>query len=184
MNKLLFSTLCLALFSISVVSYAQDGDAFGFDSRGLFCAQDETKDYAVFEMPNLSAAEIKAALFTKLSSMFKSPKDVITNISDGIIQLEGYASRVYYDTRDTASLPADLSFTIIIQIKDGKVRYNVPTVNQIYLQNFPFLGTARLNMEKPLSSLVEKDSNRASVAEYFNDLVNILNSSIRASDEW
>ena len=165
-------------------SLAQNPNAFGFNSRGIYSAQDETKDYAVFEMPNLSATQIKAALFSKLSSMYKSPKDVITNISDSIIQLEGYASNVYYDIRESASCPADFSFTMIIQIKDGKVRYNIPIINQIYLQDFPFLGTARLNMEKPLSSLVTSPADRTSVAQYFNKLINTLNNAIRTSDDW
>jgi hypothetical protein len=78
----------------------------------------------------------------------------------------------------------DFSFSIIIQIKDGKVRYNLPVINQIYMQNVPVLGTAKLNMALPLSSLVKTDSNRASVARYFNNLINTLNNSIRTAEDW
>lgn len=184
MNKFIIPTILLALFGLNSLLLAQESKPFGFDNRGLFIRQDETKDYAVFEMPNISASQIKASLLAKLSSMYKSPKDVITSISDSIIQLEGYASHVYYDSRESATCPADISFTIVIQIKDGKVRYNIPTVKQIYLQNFPFLGTARLNMEMPLSSLVKTEDNKSAVARYFNNLVGTLNDSIRSSDDW
>ena len=181
MNKFIISIISLALFGICSFSYAQNKQAFGFDDRGLYCAQDEDKDYAVFEMPDLSANQIKGSLYTKLTSMYKSPKDVITNISDSIIQLEGYASHVYYSETKNAM---DFSFNIIIQIKDGKVRYDIPNITQIFMLDVPILGTARFNMEKPLSSLVDNESDRLHVANYFNNLVDELNNSIRATDDW
>ena len=88
MKKLIISTICLFLFGFNSVSQAQNNPVFGFDRRGLFSTQDETKDYVVFEIPDMSAAQIKGAIYTKLSTMYASPKDVITNISDNIIQLE------------------------------------------------------------------------------------------------
>ena len=165
-------------------SYSQSADAFGFDGRGFYNPNDESKDYSVFNMPDVSASQIKSALFTRLSSIFKSPKDAITSISDNIIQLEGYAESVYISRKESATCPVDISFTLIIQIKDGRVRYNFPTIKQIYLRNFPYLGTARLDMSKSLTTLISTSQDRESVAKYFNKLVTALNSAINAENDW
>lgn len=162
----------------------EDGKAFGFDFRGIYSIQDESKDYVVFSMPDISASQIKASLYSKLSSMYSSPKDAITNVSDNIIQLEGYASRVYLAKKSTSIYPVDIAFSIIIQIKDGKIRYNIPTIKQIYIQNVPVLGTASLDMTKPLRQLISEDEDREAVASYFNKLIQVLNSSISEEDDW
>ena len=47
---------------------------FVFDDKGIYSAQDSSKDYVVYEKPNMSASELKAAVLSAISSLFKSPK--------------------------------------------------------------------------------------------------------------
>lgn len=154
---------------------------FGFTKAVFISNQNSENDYVVFEVPDMSASELKASVFTTLSSMFKSPKDVITNISDNMIQLEGYGERVY--SSGTEYGRKDVAFSIVIQFKDGKVRYNKPVINQIYT-DWPLSGMARLDMSKSLSTLIDEGQPRKSVEYYFNNLIKKINSQLEKSNDW
>ena len=152
---------------------------FGFDSRGIYSMQNANNDYIVYEVPGMSASDLKGAALSAISSHYKSPKDVVTSLGDNIIQLETFASSVYVSK---AKYPHDMSYSIIIQFKDGKIRYNIPTVKQIWASG-TILGSLKLDMSKSLSTLVE-GSDRQSVAKEFNNLVDYINKKIKESDDW
>lgn len=156
--------------------------AFDF-STGSFISRQTSEDFVVYEVPSMSASELKTAVFTILSTLYKSPKDAITNISDNMIQLEGYASRVYYTKAGDDSYGKDILFDMVIQFKDGKVRYNKPIVKMIYTE-WPLAGMAKLNMELPLSKLVKESDSRISVQSYFNNLISNINHKIVQSNDW
>ena len=156
--------------------------SFGFDT-GEFVSRQGHDDYVVYEIPEMSAADLKGAVFTALTSMYKSPKDVITNLSDNMIQLEGYASDVYYFTAGDYRYGCDLQFSIIIQFKDGKVRYNKPTITQIYMDS-PLSRKLKKDMTKPLSVLIDENTDRLKVENYFNELIGLINSKLKKSNDW
>ena len=103
-----------------------------------------------YEVSGVSASAIQASVMSTLSSLFKSPKDGVTKLSDGIIQVDGYATNVYYENAGSSSYPTDISFTMVIQIRDGKIRYNVPTIKQIYWRNVPLLGNWSCGYEQTI----------------------------------
>jgi hypothetical protein len=115
--------------------------------------------------------------------MYKSPKDVITTLSDSMIQLEGYAAGVYGKYAGDTYYKRDVLFNLVIQFKDGKVRYNAPAIKQIYTE-WPLSGMARLDMSKPLSVLVEDSSSRKKFEDYFRRLIDSINSQLEKSNEW
>ena len=157
---------------------------FGFDNRGLYSKQNPSNDFVIYEIPNMSASDLKAATLSAISSLFKSPKDVVTNLGDNIIQLERYASGVYYTKTESDVYPTDMSYSLIIQFKDGKVRYNIPSVKQIWITGVPMLGKLKLDASLPLTTHVKEDGQRAMVVGEFNDMLDAINKKIKSANDW
>jgi hypothetical protein len=156
---------------------------FDFSDGSFKSKQNPTNDFVVYEIPDMKVAELKAAVYTALSSMFKSPKDVISNLSDNMLQLEGYASDVYSTKAGDYWYSHDLVFDLVIQFKDGKVRYNIPTIKMIYAE-WPLPGMAKLDMSKPLDELISEDDSRIRVGAYFESLIKHINLSLQSSNNW
>ena len=154
---------------------------FSFDT-GEFISNQGTDDYVVYEVPNMSASELKSAIYTALSSMYASPKDVITNLSDNMIQVEGFKENIYSFRVGSSIYFNDILFNMVIQFKDGKVRYNRPTIKMLYIGS-P-IGKLRADMSLGISKLIEREENRKSVDLYFWNLLRELNSKLQKSNEW
>lgn len=155
-----------------------------FTDAGLVSMQDASKDYLVYEVPGLSASELKASTLNTISSMYSSPKDVVTSLSDNMIQLEGYISRAYYSKAGTDFYPVDFTFAWTMQFKDGKIRINIPKIKQFYVTNVPLMGSLRLDMSNPISVLVDEDSNRRGVAFKLNELISAICKNAKSANDW
>ena len=155
-----------------------------FTDAGLVSKQDPSKGYMVYEVPGLSASELKASTLNTISSLYSSPKDVVTNLSDNMIQLEGYVTRVYYSKAGDSLYPVDFSFNITIQFKDGKIRFNIPTIKQIYMTGVPLLGVAKLDMSKPITVLVDDSTHRSMIAFKLNDLIEAIGKNAKSANDW
>lgn len=176
------SSICLSAQVNDEIAESNSKCRFDFDN-GYFVGCQAATDYVVYEIPEMSAGELKSAAYTVLSSMYKSPKDVITSLSENMIQLEGYASKVYGKWAGESYYNRDILFCLVIQFKDGKIRYNIPAIKQIYSE-WPLSGMARLDMNKPLSFLVDDSESRQKVEDYFNRLIQSVNSKLKESAEW
>lgn len=158
---------------------------FKFTNSGLISAQNSSNSYVVYEIPGMSAMEIKAATMTTISSMYNSPKDNINNLSENMIQLEGYMSRVYYSVMNNGDrYPVDIAFNWVIQFKDGKIRFNTPTFKQIYITNVPIMGSLKLDMSKPIQTLIDKEPDRLQVATKFNNLIKEIGKKAKSANDW
>ena len=158
---------------------------FNFTNSGFISAQNLNNSYVVYEIPGMSAAEVKAATMTTISSMYNSPKDNINNLSENMIQLEGYMSRVYYSVMNNGDrYPVDIAFNWVIQFKDGKIRFNIPTFKQIYITNVPLMGSLKLDMSKPIQTLIDIDSNRTLVVSEFNNLIREISKKAKSANDW
>lgn len=156
---------------------------FGFGYGKFVSLQPSNVGFVVYEIPGMSASELKSSALTTLSSMYKSPKDAITPLSDNMIQLEGYAESVFFKESENVKLKHDILFDIIIQFKDGKVRYNAPTIKMLYV-DLPILGMRKCDMNKGISSLIDDSISRKKVENYFNNLINSINSTLKQSNNW
>mgnify|MGYP003310880177 CR=1 FL=1 len=95
----------------------------------------------------------------------------------------GLAVGVYGKYAGDSYYKRDVLFNLVIQFKDGKVRYNTPTIKQIYSE-WPLAGMARLDMSKPLSVLVEDSSSRVKFEDYFRRLIESINGQLEKSNDW
>ncbi len=187
MKKVLSLLFVLNMFSSSYGQSINSLCEFGFDDRGLFSKQDVENDYVIYEIPQMSASDLKAATISAISSLFKSPKDVVTNLGDNIIQLERYAPHVYSTITEGSRRDVyynDISYSLIIQFKDGKIRYNTPSVRQIWLTEVPMIGNLKLDMSKPLASLVKGSYDRDQVVKEFNTMIKSINEMVKKANDW
>lgn len=192
MRKILLLTI-LTVFAVVAnaqadrISTVKDTNAtnslclFQFDDNGIHSKQDPSKDYVVYEVNGVAASDLKAYVMSAISELYKSPKDVLTTLGDNMIQLETYASRVFSTGGGSDTYPHDISYSIIIQFKDGKVRYNAPNIKQIYAETF--IGHLKLDMTKPITTLIE-GKNRDLVALEFNKLIKTINNKISTANDW
>lgn len=155
-----------------------------FTNMGLVSMQDASRDYLVYEVPGLAASELKASTLNTISSMCSSPKDVVTSLSDNMIQFDGYVSRAYYSEAGDALYPVDFTFAWTMQFKDGKIRINIPKIKQIYITEVPLMGTLKLDMSKPITVLISEDSDRGMVANELNKFIHAICENAQSSNDW
>ena len=170
-----------SISSVKNINAANALCLFKFDDNGIHSEQDSSKDYVVYEVPGVTASDLKSYAMSAISELYKSPKDVLTTLGDNMIQLETYASHVFFTGGGGDTYPHDISYSIIIQFKDGKVRYNAPNIKQIYADTF--IGSLKLDMTKPITTLIE-GKNRGLVALEFNGLIKEINNKISTSNDW
>lgn len=173
--------------SISIVKDTRNANvlcAFKFDDNGIHSEQDSSKDYVVYEVPEVKASDLKAYAMSAISELYKSPKNVLTTLGDNMIQLETYASSVYSTKVKDDHYRNDFSYSIIIQFKDGKVRYNAPNIKQIWVTGVPLLGQLKLDMTKPITTLIDDDTSRNLVALEINTLIKAINNRISTANDW
>lgn len=162
---------------------------FSLDT-GFFVSQQGYDDYVIYEIPEMTASELKSAVYTTLTSMFNSPKDAITNVSDNIIQIEGYSPSLFEDeTSMHSKIFNHISFGLVIQFKDGKIRYNSPSLKryQMKVENSDIQEQSNIsgaNMRRYLSGDKDVDGRLKIIADYFNNIIASINSKAKKSNDW
>ena len=118
--------------------------------------------------------------------MYKSPKDAITSLSENMIQLEGFSPSLYTFDLPTSQKTAEnhLIFNIIIQFKDGKVRYNTPTLKSLYIKVINGVTEKTVDLSSGFNDLFEDEKERTSIENYFNNMITSINSKLQKSNDW
>lgn len=158
---------------------------FSFTGHAFKSNQND-EGYVVYEISSMSASELKASVYTILSSMYKSPKDAITSLSENMIQLEGFSPSLYTFDLPTSQKTAEnhLIFNIIIQFKDGKVRYNTPTLKSLYIKVINGVTEKTVDLSSGFNDLFEDEKERTSIENYFNNMIISINSKLQKSNDW
>lgn len=151
---------------------------FIITSYGFSNTQDPNRSFIVFQFAGRKAVDLKSSIISKLTTMFSSPKDVINNISDNIVSIDGYAKNVFY----YKGYRCDIQFNMTIEFKDGKIRYNNPIIKQIYVDS-DIIGMLRIDKSKTFLTITEAKG-ESFVANFFNTIVSDLNNAAKKSDDW
>lgn len=155
-----------------------------FEYYGLASTQSSHSDYMVYEVPGTSASELKASVINTFSFMHHSPEDVVTNLSDNMIQLEAYMPNVFYRKAGTSSYPIDFIFVWTIQFKDGKIRINVPKAKAMWATKVPMRRTLKYDISKPLSTLVDDSLERKELIRKLNDFIKTICDNVTSANDW
>jgi hypothetical protein len=94
----------------------------------------EKKAYLIVDVPAAKQAELYKNTLSALSTMYNSPKEVLSLVDGESISLHAYEKQVITDKvkssnplKGKITYKYDLSYTLSIQFKDGKIRFNSPT---------------------------------------------------------
>ena len=181
-------TLTVILFvCIAFIAKAQ----FVLTSEGLTTGDE--KGYYVVEVADKSQADILNVLEIWVGGHFVSPDDVISKSSAGNqITINAVAKGFSKMPGRAIKMPLDMNFTWQILIKDGKVRFNAPTINSLIAKGNT---TQTLHLVRPSTvqdGIFKKDgkviyeNTKADIEEFFNDMVADIVTSMKdnSNNDW
>lgn len=176
-----------SLWSLSI--YAQYSSSLRMNYDGNFTTQDG-KDYDVAVVEGKNSTELFDMVKKNVALVYRSPKDVESNVDDKIISIYGYAPKCTYMSVPGWKYYLSFHYSLKFQFKDGKIRIETPKLYEMEGSVWPtlqktFKGWHIFNKEGELS---KKEKNRLLVTmleDYFNDLINrIINGDSKANEEW
>jgi len=113
--------ICLIVFNLHV-----NAQKWSVNPEGLKDSNDSTKTYVVLTIDNKSAKDLYSETLKYISKNYQNPDEVIK----GKIENE-YLKFVTYDSKFTElkvgynKIPWNASYTIELNFKDGKVKYEI-----------------------------------------------------------
>ncbi len=139
----------------------------------------------MYKYDSISAENLYNKVLINTSSMYVSPKDVISKVENGLISINGvvFASdqKIYVSMLGMKQY-ISLNYTIAIKIKDGKVRIDIPSLNKIG-DDMPLTGS-----RNGTSGIFKKDGKvrfataKEGIETYINNLVKTLIKGINNND--
>lgn len=128
------------LVLLSFVSFAQDPmyesssksvvqpkekvqSLFTLTPKGFVSTEDVSKDYIVLNIDVVSQADLFKKVLGYLHKVYRSPKDVISQIDNESITVNGVQDNTIRRNRFHV---LDLNYTITYEFKDNKIKVNAP----------------------------------------------------------
>lgn len=184
MRKILLFVLFL---SISFCGYSQ----LCFNECKLRFSGDN-HDYIVKEFNGVDAERLYADAKNYIVSTFKSAKNVLSE-SGEILSINGVSNGDAYIKYMGTKLRLIIDYTLIVRVKDGKIRIDVPVINSIKTDTNPeqvvYVKKGSNSMRtfyvyKKNGDIRYKDF-EPTVLDYFNKFINNLIAAIGSPDnDW
>lgn len=115
-------TTLLFMLGVVCLSYAQ----YVVTPAGLTKSEPDGNDYFVIEVPGASQSELYTRTLQYITETYNSPKDVISSqVENETIAVTG-SHKIFFGF--------DVLYKIVYKFKDGKVRYDMPTI--VSMTNF------------------------------------------------
>lgn len=186
-------SLLLLLLFVQVVSYGQSFDFV--PGVGIRSAQDHSKGYIVFDFPGMTADDIRAAVVAKIPTIYDySTGRIQYGENNSISLIASTGKKELFIDNHYSRYPAAAGshrggvggdFIMNIYFKDGRVRYDAPTFQRLYIiteivsghfnrTNCPNYGDDLT----PFYELIKNKEQQNSTVQYFNNLVRALNKAI------
>ena len=124
MNKVL---AFLVLVLLPLLSSAQ---SFVLTPNGFVNADEKSKTFIVVEIKG-TQAELYAKAKTAVTSMWNSPKDVMSYNEPDIIVVNGFSSTAAHFRKWGRDNVAELNYRLQIQFKDGRLRIDAPQIGKL-----------------------------------------------------
>lgn len=152
----------------------------------------DNPDYIVKEFNGVDAERIYADAKNYIVSAFKSPKNVLSE-SGEILSINGVSNCDAYIKYMGTKIGLIIDYTLIVRVKDGKIRIDAPVINRIETDTEP---TQIVLMKKGRNQtrtfyVWKKDGEirykdfETTTLDYFNTFIDRLISSIGNSDnDW
>jgi hypothetical protein len=115
---------------------------FKLTPLGFVSDVDSTKNYVVTEAPGSTQAQLYKSALLYLSSLYVSPKEVLSTIENESITVNAIATKAIKMKVLYLNPSWDVNYTVTFQFKDGKLRILQPSINRITTQTGDVYRTA------------------------------------------
>ncbi len=119
----------LCLFAFVVVN--TNAQTFVLTSNGFVDANNVQKNFIVVSFEGKTQKEIYGLALSAIGKIFVSPKDRISQVEYNQINLNGVFQDITYISRMGLHLYFDLYFNLIFEFKDGRMKINALSINDI-----------------------------------------------------
>lgn len=183
MKKVLFIVLGIAL---PLIASAQ---SFTLTPDGFRNAEDEDKDFIVVQMDG-TQAELFSKAKTAITSIFNSPKDVLSFNEPDIIVVTGVSSGdLQYKAMGMTSY-FDVSYRLQLQFKEGRIRIDAPAADKGVVQGGRgelFFGRGGMTYIFKKDGKVRMEKQKKQLEDHFNGLVSAIISKMKngaSQEDW
>lgn len=185
-------TFCILGCMLSIMMMAQK---FTLTYKGFVDAENPQNDYMVVVYEGLTKEQIFTRAQKAVAKCFVSGKDVMTNIPNEQISINGILREVTYRSPMGMKLPFDMKFTLTLEFKDGRMRIGAPHI--LELRQEATLGDVFMYLTKAEagSSFIKKNyaifkndgkvnekKHKENIERSTNELITALLSNMKESD--
>ena len=150
----------------------------------------DSKDFVVITAQGKKINDIKSSIVSTLSSMYNNPSKVISTLGDNIINVT--ATGAFDIANDVGMLYQRYNFTynIKIEIKDGKIKIDSPSISNINRRDVGMLSRTVLDSKNMNASNLFADfleAKAAPIAEFeelFNSHITKIIGGLSSDSDW
>lgn len=147
---------------------------FKIQSNLTFKRKDSANNFYVINFPKKTAHQLYMDILSHIASIYSNTDYVTSKVEDRNVVVNGYARNIA-SSKDYAGnyIAIDLEYKLNFEFKDGKIRVNAPTAQDIYskagsyidkVSEYSFaesgylavMGTKRSDAEKDINQYVNK----------------------------
>lgn len=153
---------------------------------GTFASvEDKVTNYLIFDFEGVPKEQIYSKALIALNSMYVSPKDVLSTVENEIISINGIGTESILARIMGMKFSYNISYTMTLKFKDGKLRVDTPSINSITHPNpsatRPVIYVPRDIFNK--KDEVKNEETKVSIEDFFNNLVNQMLSNMTTSTD-
>lgn len=179
-------------FIVALLPLLACAQSFVLTPNGFVNADDTTKSYIVVNVEG-TQAELFQKAKTAVTSMWNSPKDVLSFNEPDIIIVNGVATDLL-SIKMIVTVPYDLPYRLQLQFKDGRVRIDAPSATKavnIERRSDLYLsagknGAATFYFWNRKGEL-KQEKNKQKAEDYFNALISTIINKLKngaAQEDW
>ncbi|MDO4803102.1 MAG: hypothetical protein Q4A15_13125 [Prevotellaceae bacterium] len=170
MKKILFLLVAL----LPMMCCAQDY-YFKCQGKSFTMLTEDGKDFVVIDKPNKTAKELYIQTLSGVSSVFNSPKDVVSKIDDQEIAIFGMVD--VGKGGFGQAMTAHVRFTF--QFKDNKVRVSAPEVQKIYMT-----GNGSIDCSKQFKNNGGFNPEKKLYTTFHQSLQGVIDLCLKEQEDW
>lgn len=147
-------------------------------------------DYLVLDYPEKSQEELYNKTLAYLHTLYKNPKEALSTLDNESITITGFAKN---RIRRNGGNVFDLDYTWVIRFKDGKVRFDSPSVTMKTWRDLDRI-TMVINKEKAYllggvfgiykKGKLKSENAKADLEHYFNTILKDYSNSFLTDNDW
>lgn len=118
--------LVLLLLVFPLICCAQAN--FKFQQDGTYRTEDG-KDYIVVKYDSLTAKDLYIVVKNNINQLYKSPKEVMSEVENTSINLRGYSESIFYIPTTSPEKDCGGYYNLNFEFKDGRIKVHAPVID-------------------------------------------------------